>query len=339
MNKQLGTLRKLDPRQFRTDEARDLAPWLAMTTNLSLLGDEIGLPGLEIVGPEHPVGDFRADIVARATGSNDLVIIENQLERTDHDHLGKLLTYASRLNAKYVVWLSPEIRDEHCRALDWLNEVTLPSIAFFGVKLELLQIDGSFPAPLFTLDCKPNTWAKRVKASTEEGEITELELRQFEFWSGFVDFCRSQNSFLKLPKQQYRYWYDIAVGNASYCISLTAITTKEKIFCAIYIDAGSQAGSKAGFDSLLAERAAIESTLGPLDWQRLDDKRACRIVQYRTGNIGLTNSWPGLFALAKRESGILSSRLFSPYSKDRTPGTGRGQRHTVGDFSCQNIPS
>jgi Domain of unknown function (DUF4268) len=308
MNKELGKLKKLDPRDYWKHEARDLTVWLSQSANLNLLAKALGLGDLDLVGTEQYVGEFKADIVARADESDDVVIIENQLERTNHDHLGKLLTYASGLTAQYIVWISPDFREDHRRALTWLNDVTDRSISFFGIKLELLQIDDSPLAPQFTLVSQPNEWAKRVKASAEKGEFTELELRCFEFWSEFVEFCKSQKTFLSLPKPRYRYWFAIGIGKSGYHIGLTVISREQEIGCDLYIR---HSRSKTAFDALMAVRTAIESQLGPLEWKRLEGKQACKIAQYRSGNIEVRSSWPDLFAWLKERAESFH-RVFSP---------------------------
>ena len=165
---------------FWEDEARQFTPWLALPENLKLLGDAIGIE-LEFEATESRVGIFKADIVAKEVGTDDRVIIENQLENTDHDHLGKLLTYAAGLGAKVVVWVAEKISDDHRRALDWLNEITGESFSFFALEIELWRINDSAPAPKFNLVCRPNDWAKSLTGTDGVGEPTETKLSQLEF--------------------------------------------------------------------------------------------------------------------------------------------------------------
>jgi hypothetical protein len=174
MDLPLGKLEHLDARTLWKNEAGDFTPWLA--EHLPLLGEALGLD-LELEEMEGVVGDFSCDIVAREVIKNRPVIIENQLERTDHSHLGQLLTYAGGLDAAVVVWISPEIRDEHRKALDWLNRHTDEEIDFFGVLLDAIRIDGSKPAVQFRPVAFPNKWGKaqsRKAAGTIGGTIAAL---------------------------------------------------------------------------------------------------------------------------------------------------------------------
>ena len=156
----LGRLEKIDDlRDVWKSEATDFTPWLAQ--NLALLGDAIGLD-LELEGQELGVGPFRADILCKDTTSSAWVLIENQLERTDHTHLGQLMTYAAGLDAATIVWVAQRFTDEHRAALDWLNRITADGFHFFGLEVELWKIGESAIAPKFNVICKPNDWAKSV---------------------------------------------------------------------------------------------------------------------------------------------------------------------------------
>jgi hypothetical protein len=162
---QLGRLIWGDVRQIWMHEEKDFTPWLAREENLSLLGQTLAL-NLALEAQEKYVGTFRADILAKDVNSGQWVLIENQLERTDHGHLGQLITYASGLKAVTVIWIAERFADEHRAALDWLNEITSNSIHFFGIELELWRIGDSPLAPKFNVISKPNSWAKGVSEST-----------------------------------------------------------------------------------------------------------------------------------------------------------------------------
>src|SRR3954454_8795457 len=149
MNKpQLGRLQRVSVRDYWLDEAREFTPWLAQEENIALLGETIDLE-LEVEAQERNVGPFRADILCRDTITGHFVLIENQLERTDHIHLGQLLTYAAGLEAVTIVWVARQFTEEHRAALDWLNGITNTTINFFGLEIELWRIGNSDLAPKF----------------------------------------------------------------------------------------------------------------------------------------------------------------------------------------------
>ena len=186
MNHTLGRLEPVDLRSVWGHEEHDFTPWLAGEENLALLGDTIGLD-LELDEREKAVGPFRADIVCKDTASNSWVLVENQIERTDHNHLGQLLTYAAGLDAVTIVWIADRFTDEHRAALDWLNEITGEEINFFGLEVELWRIGESAIAPKFNVVSKPNEWIKTVTASrqTKSADLTPTKQLQFEYWTRF----------------------------------------------------------------------------------------------------------------------------------------------------------
>ena len=194
----ISTLESVDLRTVWANEAEHFTPWLAQTENLARLGEALGLT-LEPHGTEQAVGGFSADILCRRLdgGSDDesWVVIENQYGRTDHDHLGKLLTYTAGLNARTVVWIAEEFRDEHRAALDLLNASTSREYAYFGVEIELLKIDGSRPAPRFNIVVQPNDWAKTAKARTGSGGgLSATQKTQLEFWTGFRELMEAEST-------------------------------------------------------------------------------------------------------------------------------------------------
>ena len=160
----LGQLSRVEARVVWAHEAHNFTPWLR--DNLALLADTLGV-GIEPVGSEFRVGIFSSDIVGRTIPDGRTVVVENQLEPTNHVHLGQLLTYASGLDARIIVWLATQFRDEHRQALDWLNAHTTEGVDFFGVELELLRIDDSAPAVHFKLVAQPNEWAKATRATVQ----------------------------------------------------------------------------------------------------------------------------------------------------------------------------
>lgn len=171
----LGRLERVNLRKAWEAEDRDFTPWLARPENLAVLAETLGLD-LEMEALEEQVGPFRADILCKEVGSDAWVLIENQLERTDHAHLGQLMTYAAGLDAVTVIWIAASFTDEHRAALDWLNEITSEEFRFFGVKIELWRIEGSPMAPKFCVVSKPNDSSRPIR-------LTPAERIQEKYWN------------------------------------------------------------------------------------------------------------------------------------------------------------
>lgn len=280
---QLGRLESIKIRDFWSDEARDFTPWLAREENLGLLGEAIEM-NLELVGTEQSVGPFKADIVAR--DGDRVVIIENQLDATDHKHLGQLLVYAAGRSAHSVVWVAKQVTDEYRKVIDWLNEET--SVAFFALEVELWRIGDSLPAPKFNIVCEPNELTKPVADRTP---ITETKLLQLEFWKGFAEFAEASGSGFTMQKPKPQHWFDLRIGTSRAHISLTALA-KGRVGCELYIG---HSQADVIFDAIHEHRDEIEAKLGDLEWQPLPDKKSCRIARYQEANIEDQSSWPDLF--------------------------------------------
>ncbi len=180
-------------REYWRHEALEFTPWLAQKENLDLLAQALELTELEVEGTEQAVGPFRADILCRELGSEGLVLIENQLERTDHSHLGQILTYAAGLGASKVVWVAPAFTEEHRAALDWLNRITHEDFHCFGVQVELWRIGDSALAPRFHVVAMPNGWQKQVRSRVSQATGASGELH-YRFWSQFRDHLEAAGS-------------------------------------------------------------------------------------------------------------------------------------------------
>ncbi|MBI4467664.1 MAG: DUF4268 domain-containing protein [Acidobacteria bacterium] len=279
MNKEFGSLERLDLREVWRKEPSEFTPWLA--NNLTSLGRALGMD-LELISREVAVGDFSLDLLARDVGRDRLVVVENQLDRTNHDHLGKLLTYAAGNNAAVVIWVAAEIREEHRQALDWLNQHTDSDIEFYGVVVELLRIDDSRPAYNFRAVALPNEWRKTNitgRQTTEKGEAYR------DFFQQLIDELREQHKFTGARAAQPQSWYGFAAGTSGVRY-VAAFTQAGRFKAEVYVDRGDAAQNKALFDQLAQDKASIESQFGePLEWERLDQKQACRVVISRPGRI------------------------------------------------------
>jgi len=262
MSDNLSFLKKVPLREIWPHEAADFTPWLATEENITLLANAIGME-LEVEDVERSVGPYSADIVARdATGG--LVIIENQLEKTDHDHLGKCLTYASVLDAKNVVWIAREFTDEHKKAFDWLNDKTGVDVGFFAVRLELWRIDESKPAVRFNVVSHP---AEIVKQGHQEstGELSPTRKLQLEWWTAVKNELISSKVISGGQRPRPRYWFDVALGRSGFGLSCIANVPSKKIGIRVYLSA--RRGGDAALEQLLESKEEIENEIGQkLEW-------------------------------------------------------------------------
>jgi len=207
----LGLLEEVDLRDHWSREDIDFTPWLAQEQNIALLGKTIGVD-LEVLSEEARVGPFRADILCSNTASDEKVIVENQLEKTDHTHLGQTLVYAAGLKAVTVVWIAKTFTEEHRATLDWLNEVTNKDIRFFGLEIQLWRIGDSKPAPRFNIVAKPNDWSKMRHDPATAGPLTAGQQAQIEFWTGFGEYLTEQKASFRPPKPYPSNWTTWGIG-------------------------------------------------------------------------------------------------------------------------------
>ena len=268
----LGTLRKInDLRIVWADEARDFTPWLSKEENLEILGNEVGLD-IELVEREAKTGSFSTDILAKDTYSEDYIVIENQLEQTDHDHLGKIITYASGHDANTIIWIVKSVKEEHRQAVDWLNEHTDMDINIFLIKIELWKIGDSDIAPKFNIISSPNNWTKTVK-TTQNKSVSEVQLKQLEYWNKFSDYI-SNNSTIFTPRnyQKPQNWYTLPLG-VNVFIELDIDSIKKSIISEVYIP-----DNKELYECLYLQKDDIEKEMGqPLHWDIKDNRKVTKI--------------------------------------------------------------
>ncbi|MGA2150380.1 MAG: DUF4268 domain-containing protein, partial [Bryobacteraceae bacterium] len=275
----LGELKRVDPRSVWTDEARDFTPWLS--ENLGRLGEALSME-LELKTREAPVGDFSCDLLARDLGTGRIVIIENQFGSTNHDHLGKIITYAAGLDAEAVVWIAEKIRDEHRQALEWLNRHS-DAVRYFGVMIEVMQIDTSPPAVNLKLVVFPNEWQRDVRESAE-GTSTRAEAYR-RYFQSLLDELREKHRFTNARVGQPQNWYTFRSGIPGVDYG-TSFAQGGRVRAEIYIDFGDAEANKAYFDRLYSHKEALESAFGEsLTWERLDERRASRVAIYCPGFI------------------------------------------------------
>ena len=275
----LGRLEKVEVRDQWANEQTDFTPWLAEQENLDILGDTLRLD-LEAESVERQIGPFRADIVCKDVDTGSLVLIENQLEQTDHKHLGQLLTYAAGLQAVTIVWLASPFTDEHRAALDWLNGITQEEFRFFGLEIELWKIGDSPAAPKFNIVSRPNDWSRSTaQAGRTDAELTEKRLKQKEYWAALQETLKAEGGPAtgdRDPKP--RNWMSYRLGRSGFHLAAVMNSTKNWLRTELYI---SGADANERFELLAQQKEGIERELGyPLEWEDLPTKRDCRIAYY-----------------------------------------------------------
>lgn len=288
---ELGRLKMIDLREVWHNEAGHFTPWLAREENLTLLADTLGMD-LELESQEKGVGPFRADIVCKDAADGTLVLIENQLERTDHTHLGQLLTYAAGVDAVTIVWIAERFTEEHRAAMDWLNEHTGERISFFGLEIELWQIGTSPIAPKFNIVSKPNDWTKSGGGGgSGGGVITGTKALQQQYWLALREVLARRKSALKPQKAHPQHWLTVSIGRSNFYLAAVVNTLKERIGVELYMS-GSEA--KGHFRALASQKPQIEKEFGAaFDWQELPEKEASRILCVREhSSIEDQSAWP-----------------------------------------------
>ncbi|MDE2940629.1 MAG: DUF4268 domain-containing protein [Chloroflexota bacterium] len=266
------------------NEAQHFTPWLA--DNIAELGAALGMD-LELQQIEAPVGGYSLDILATDLSSNRPVIIENQLEATDHSHLGQLLTYAAGFDAEAVVWVTREFRDEHRQALDWLNQRTGEDTQFFGVAVELWRIGDSLPAPHFNVVATPNGWRKGTIAYTTGAASTgssERGERYRQFFQGLLDVLREVHNFTHARRAPAHSWinFPLGIGGVTYGANFTG---QREARVEVYMGHKDEDRNLMFLEGLQVYEEQIQSRLGILDWQPLENRKACRIALSRRGSI------------------------------------------------------
>ena len=282
----LGKLEKVkDLRSVWKHEANDFTNWLAEEENLNTLGEEIGID-IELISTEAKTGSFSTDILASESNTNNKIIIENQLESTDHNHLGKIITYASGHDAKIIIWIVKDVREEHRQAIDWLNEHTDEEINIFLCKIELWKIGNSEIAPKFQIISSPNNWTKTLKKSADN-EMTSTELLKYNYWTQVKETIDNNYTQFNSRKPSSYNYYDISIGTPLAIISLTINFRDSKIRSQLWINE-----NKELFDYLYEFKEDIESKMGvDLDWIKSENQKSSQIRIIKKINISDETKW------------------------------------------------
>jgi hypothetical protein len=269
MEQEFGNLKKISIRKFFPHESTDFTPWLAQEDNINQLSLAVGIE-LEVENTEVSVGPYSADILAKDTGTGKYIVIENQLEKTNHDHLGKSITYASVLDASAIIWIASEFTEEHKKALDWLNDHTNDEISFFGVKVELWQIDSSKPAIIFNVISNPINIIRQTALKKASGELSEIRKLQLEFWTEFRNRLLKSKEIPSVQTPRPQYWFDISLGKSYINLSTTANTFDNKMSVRVYI---SNKVADIALPELLKSKLEIEKEIGSeLNWNPFPEK-------------------------------------------------------------------
>jgi hypothetical protein len=292
----LGRLQKVELRDAWPHEAGNFTPWLAQPENLTLLAEVLGIE-LAFEAIEKPVESFSADILAKDIATDRWVLIENQLEQTDHTHLGQILTYAAGLDAQTIVWIAKEFREPHRAAIDYLNHISAPEFNFFGVQVELFRIGDSALAPSFNVVAKPNDWSKQILAKAGDSAETTARHEYWQtYWSGLFEFAEYKTLQIgprKPPKEGWFRIEQLVSGEPNAAIWLHCSGSKLR---AVFWLQGQ--GNKELFDTLYAAKSQIEATMSAaLVWDRMDNKKSSMIAlesalgQFDTDNLAAHYTW------------------------------------------------
>jgi len=296
MNALLGRLVAMPVRDVWTHEANEFTPWLAQPENAALLADALRLGELEVEATERGIGRFSADIVARDEGGA-LVLIENQLEATDHRHLGQVLTYLAGLEGDAtVVWIATRFLEEHRAAIDWLNANTNDRFDFFGVEVEIFRIGESAPAPRFNVVAKPNNWSRGVRSTArhlDEAPSSDIKRLYLDYWNSFREYCEAEAPNLPIRAAWARQWWPTSIGRPGFNINGVIGRKQRQIRVELYIQRKGEL-AKIAFRSLRTEKKQIESELGyPLSWEELPSRQATRVAIYKdNADVMDRGSWP-----------------------------------------------
>lgn len=274
----IGKLESVDVRKLWVHEQYDFSAWLAKEANLSILGETLGISFTD-VETEKFVGSYRCDIVAKDDNDKDkIVIIENQLERSDHDHLGKIITYASGLDASTIIWIVTNARTEHKSAIEWLNNNTISKINFFLIELKAYRIGDSLPAPKFEIAEMPNDFVKNANTKSGDKILNRSKAARYDFWTRLIEYSsnsvESILSILKNRKANTDDWMSVSIGTSKAHLEIKLSDKDHCIRIVLYIS-----DNKELYYLLENMKEDIEKDAEhPLIWRNFDSLKKSEII-------------------------------------------------------------
>jgi len=289
----LGALERLNPRNVWPREDTDFTPWLA--THPEVLAKALGID-LEITEMEHLVGPFRVDLLGRDLTFDKILIVENQLEESDHGHLGQLMTYAAGTDAATIVWITTFLREEHRQALEWLNQQTGVDTHFFGVEVEVVHIGDSLPAPLLNVIVEPNDWQKAARNATASAGSSKSAMYA-NFWDQFLTRLRTDRpQWTRATRAPSANWFSMSVGVPPGCSINAVFGQGGHLRTELYIDRGTVEETSELFERLVAQKTVFEKAYDRnLSWEPLENRRASRVADHRDGMIEATEEYSDYF--------------------------------------------
>lgn len=273
-NEELGKIEEVALREVFEGESSDFTPWLE--ENIESLSRVIGIQ-VDEVEKESDVGSFSVDLIGREVNSEGIIVIENQLEKTDHDHLGKLLTYAAGKDAKYIVWVTKKLREEHRKTIEWLNENSGEDLSFFGIEVRAIKIGGSCPALEFDVVAEPNTWVREIRQSNER--LSERKKAYLSFFIHLVSTYKESKPAWSVLTPRPRAWLAFGAGKTGFRF-IWAFKGGNRLSVELYIDTGDGEENKMYFNEVKEKEEKISNRINDLSWEELPDSRASRIATY-----------------------------------------------------------
>ena len=290
---EVGTLEEVPVRDVWPKEPGDFTPWLG--ENVDLVSDALGMD-LELEGSEISVGGYSADLVFRDISSGAIVVVENMYGSTDHDHIGKLITYAAGLDASYAVLLAERFRAEHRSALNWLNLISREDCGFFGLGLEVWRIAESPPAPRLRIDVQPDNWSKSVRASKERQDSERDQLHR-RFWAAIQSRLREDSAdWAGRGQPSKEAWMSFKRRQGiAFNVSFCKLDGARRLRVEAYVDTSDADSTADLYSALKSHRAEIEGSFGDaLEWSALENRRASRVSFYFPGPVAVEDEdrWP-----------------------------------------------